>query len=356
MALWELNEFQGPQFLGFVRNVPTPEPFTADLYLPNRTVFDIQVEYQKGVTDMTPMAHVMAWDSETPIGSKPGLGSKVQLELPPIKRKERISEQEIIRFLTPRAATPDIQNAIDSVYDVTRRQLDSVQARVEWMRMQALSEATLAYNEDGLQFIFDYGFDANLQVDQDVTVGLGDNWDTVATADPIADLQFIRDLYFDTTGFDLEKIVISKKVIPFLLRNDAARDLIRGTGAASAQLAQAEIDTLFSLYGLPRLETYDAQVWHEDLAGVKTQIRPLDYHKGFGLPLFGIGETLWGPTAESRGLYGTVLAQEAPGIWASTYASEDPPTEWVKAVGVAIPKLDSAEFILQWDNILSGAV
>ena len=356
MALWELDEFQGPQFLGYIRNVPEPAQFTGTRYLPNDTVFDLQVEYVKGTQYKPVMAHVISWDSEAPIGSKPGLGEKVQLELPPIKRKERISEKEIIRFLTPRSGTPDKQIAIDSVYNIVRRLLDAIHSRAEWLRMQALTEATLTYAEDGVQFSFDYGFDSNLQVDQATTVGLGDNWDTVATANPIADLQFVAALYEETTGFPLDKIVLSKKVIGYLLQNAAARTLIRGTGSATAQLARAELDTLFELYGLPRLETYDAQVYHEDLAGTVTTVRPMDYHKAIGLPSFTVGNTLWGPTAESRGLYGTPLASEAPGLYAVVYGTEDPPSEWVKTVGVAIPSIPEAEKVLQWDNILSSGV
>jgi len=348
MALWELDEFQGAQFLGFVRNVPTPEAFSGASFLPNRTVFDLEVSYVKGTQYMPAMASVITWDAEAPIGGKPGLGEKVTLELPPIKRKERIAEKEIIRFLTPRAGTPDVQIAIDEVYNITRRLLDGVHARVEWLRMQALTEPTLVYAEDGIQITFDYGFDPVLQVDQDVTVGLGDNWDIFATANPVADIQFVADLYEDTTGFRLEQIVLSRKAVAFALQSAPLRDLIRGSGAPAAQLAQSELDTLFELYDLPRLTPYDVKVYEEDSAGVVAQIRTMDFHKAIALPSFLVGETLYGPTAESRGTFGTPLAQEAPGLWATVYGTEDPPTEWVKAVATAIPSLHSASGCSGW--------
>ena len=85
MALWELDEFQGPQFLGFVRNVPTPPGFMGQRWLPDQTTFDLEFEYILGAWRRPVMAHVVGWDSEAPIHGRPALGQKVSGELPPIR-------------------------------------------------------------------------------------------------------------------------------------------------------------------------------------------------------------------------------------------------------------------------------
>ncbi len=355
MALWELDEFQGPQFLGFVRAVPIPEPFVGVEILPVETVFDLEIEHIRGAINRPVMASVITYDAEAPIGGKPGLGEKIVQELPPIKRKERISEKEIIRFLTPRAGTPDKQIAINTVYNVTRRMLDSVQARIEWLRWQAISEPTLAYDEDGVKVTFDYGFNPALQIDVDTDLTTGVYWDLVATANPVADLQEIQEIYEDETGALLQEMWVSKKAINFALRNDAMRDLIRGAGAASAQLAPSEMTVLFDLYQLPNLRSYDTKVNREELDGTITELRPLDLHKGVGLPSFSVGNTIMGPTAESSALYGTPLATEAPGVWAQVFAEFDPPTQWVKAAAISFPSIPDAQFVVQAE-LLSGAV
>jgi hypothetical protein len=355
MALWELDEFQGPQFLGFVRSVPVPQEFAGQNVLPNQTVFDLEVEHVRGAINRPVMASVITWDAEAPIGGRPGLGERVLQELPPIKRKERISEKEILRFLTPRANTPDKQTAINEVFNTTRRLLDSVQARIEWLRWQAISEDTLSYNEDGVIVEFDYGFNPDLQFDVGVDAPLSAYWDDVANANPIADLQHIQQTYNDATGSLLTELWVSRKTIGYLLRNDDARDLIRGSGAPTAQLAPSEVNTLFDLYELPNLRTYDTLVWREELDGSKTQLRPLDYHKGVGLPAFQVGSTIIGPTAESQSLFGTPLQSEAPGVWATVYAQNDPPTQWVKAAATAFPTIPNAEFVVQVE-LLSSSV
>jgi hypothetical protein len=295
MALWELDEFQGPQFLGFVRSVPEPNTFLGTRWLPNQTVFDLEFEYIKGVNDKPVMAHVMGWDSEAPIHSRAQAGERVSGELPPIKRKSKVSEKEIIRFLTPRAGVPDVQTAINSVYNLTADLLDSVQARVEWLRMQALSENKVVYNEGGVIFAF----------------------------------------------------VCSRKTSGLLVNNQAMRDLIRGANAPTAVLTTGEIQALFQIYDLPTVVTYDVKVRNENADGTYSEVRPLAENKAFLTTPGGVGKTLWGPTAESRPLLGTNLASQAPGIYAVTYGKEEPPSEWVKAVGVSFPSMPDSHTLAQ---------
>src|SRR3954471_23636703 len=101
MALWQLDEFKPPALLGFIRNIPTPQAFIGTRWLPNRVVNDLDFEYILGASKKPVMAHVMGFDSEAPIHGRPGLGERVRGELPPIKRKARFGEKEIIKFLAP---------------------------------------------------------------------------------------------------------------------------------------------------------------------------------------------------------------------------------------------------------------
>lgn len=360
MALYQLDEFQGPQFLGFVRNVPTPQPFVGSRWLPDLTQFDLSFDYVKGSNERPVMAHVMAWDSEAPIHGRPGLGERVQGELPPIKRKARISEKEIIRFMTPRAGTPDVQTAIDSVYNLTAVLLDSVQARAEWLRMQALSMNTVVYNEGGVIIEFDFGVTDNFQIDlvtqtdgdgTDVSASYSTVWSDTVNANPVLDLGVISDLIEDETGDRPAEFVCSRKALGYILANANVRNLIRGTSAPTATLTIGEVNTVFSLYNLPNIVTYDVQVRQENADGTYTQVRTMPENRSFFVPGGGsvlpghsaIGATLWGPTAESRPLIGTPLSSQAPGVYAVAYGQEEPPSEWIKAVGVTFPSMPGAD-------------
>lgn len=348
MALWELEEFVSPAFLGFVRNIPVPEQFQGNSWLPTEEVDDIEVEYIKGARENRVMAKVIAYEAEAPIGPKPGLGERVRMDLPPIKLKERIGEKEIIRFKQPRAGTADEQSAIRSVYDITTRLVQSIFARVEWLQLQALSEPSLAYNDAGVIFDIDYGI--GKQWDLGVDAELSTYWDDHVNSDPVADLVVMRDWAIDNYGVVPVELVVSRAVRTHILANEKARALIRGTGTpvAEAILSDEELDRITELYGLPRIRTYDVQVEAEALDGTISTVRTMASNRSFLVPARPIGSTPYGPTAEAiSDLVGTTLGQFASGVVAKTYGENDPPSEWVKAAAVAFPSLPSAELVQQ---------
>jgi hypothetical protein len=359
MALWELDEFKPPQFLGFVRAVPTPVEFVGTRWLPNRPIDELEFNYILGAGRKPVMAHVMGYDSEAPIHGRPGLGAKVSGELPPIKRKARIGEKAIIRFLAPRSGSGDVDTAINSVYNTTAELLDSVQSRLEWLRLQALSEDKVVYNEGGVVFSFDYGIADAFQIN--TVTGLNGAGVSVASTDrvvgsltsstfnPLPWLQYITDQIQITTGTRPRELVVSAQAYGLFLTNTPLRDIIRGTGAPSAVLTGQELDTLLGLYNLPTLTTYDVFVTKENDDGTYTDVRTMAVNKSF-LPPPNLGSTLLGPTAESRVLYGTPLAAAAPGVWAETYGTTEPPAEWVKVAATAFPTLPYADRLgqVQW--------
>lgn len=360
MALWELDEFLPGQFLGFVRSVPQPNAFIGTNWLPNETISDTSFEYFLGANKRPVMAHVMGYDSESPIHGRPGKSQKVAGDLPPIKRKSRIGEKEILRFLTPRAGTADQQEAVQQVYITTGDLLDTIQARVEWLRMQALSEDTVLYDEAGVVFEFDYGINDLFQIDLSGTTpenGAGGdesadftgNWKDTENSNPVLDLQAICNRVQDSTGRRPAQFVCSRQTAGLLPGNAALRLLARGANSQGAILSQAEIAALFDLYDLPQIVTYDVIVEKENEDGTYSDVRPLAANKAFLVSAdFGVqNKTLWGPTAESRVLYGTPQAGEAPGIWAETYGTTEPPAEWVKAAAVAFPSVPEANQIAQ---------
>lgn len=359
MALWELDEFQGAEFLGFVRAIPTPANFMGARWLPDDTIEDLSFEYLLGSNERPVMAHVIGFDAEAPIHGRPGLGQRVSGELPAIKRKGRIGEKELIRFLQPRAGSADVQRAIDSVYNLTADLLDSVQARVEWLRMKALSEDKITYSEGGVIFEFDFQYHDPYQIDlvtqtdgasTSVSSAVSTVWSDTDNSNPVLDLQYLCDKIEQETGFRPVEFVCSAKALGYILANANIRNLVRGSSAPAAVLTREEVDVAFRLYNLPQIVTYDVMVNAENADGTYTEVRTMAENKAFLVPGGGpiapqhssIGATLWGPTAESRRLIGTPLQQQAPGIYAVTYGVEEPPAEWVKAVGVSFPTLPGA--------------
>jgi hypothetical protein len=360
MALWELDEFKPPQMLGFIRSLLAPEGFHAATYLPDRTINELEFEYILGSQRKPVMAHVMGFDSEAPIHGRPGLGQRIQGELPPVKRKAKIHEKEIIRFMAPRSGLPDVDTAINSVYNTTAELVDSVQARAEWLRAQAFSEDSVVYNESGVIINMNYGINDRYQITLGATAGtavngagateaqFGPQWDNFALCTPVDDLQVLTQRVQIETGATMARTVMSLKTLTQLYRSQKTRELIRGTGAgvATTLLTRAEIDQVFSQYGIPPLETYDVIVQKENADGSYVDVRCMRENAVTIMPT-ALGETLWGPTAESRVLFGTPLAAAAAGVWAETYGTTEPPAEWTKVAATVFPTMPAADKLAQ---------
>lgn len=356
MALWELEQLQPPATLGFVRNLLPVPAYIGNSLLPPQDTDDVEFEYLLGARETAVMATILSWDAEAPIGSRPAAGQKVQGEMPPMKRKERISEKEIIRFLQPRRGSNDENQAVAQVYARLARLTRSIHARVEWLQIQSLSEPKLVYSEDGIMIEFDYGIPLTQQIDlvtqtdgagTSVAAAYGPVWSDTANATPFSDLQQIARTQQDATGTRPARMFLSQKQYDYLLTNAQLKGLIFDQNAPNRQLTPEEIDTLLRRFNLPLFTTYDVKVKSEAADGTTTEVRTMDENRAFFLPSTNVGSTLVGPTAESRVLMGTPYAQNAPGIWAATYWKDEPPSEWVKVATVQFPTLPDAHMVSQ---------
>lgn len=360
MAFWELEELSNPTFLGFIRSIPEPVEFLGgtEQFLPNRTVATLEYEYILGAGGQAAkasiMAHVMGWDAEAPIASRrvpPGMApSTVRGELPPIKRKAKISEKEIIKFKQPRPGTSDREDALDWVYDSAVELVTAVQSRLEWLRMQALSADVVLIDQEGVDVAIDFGIPTTQQYNVNTDDNLTTWWEDLDDSNPVADLDYVCNQYeIDHFGVRPARMICDTTTRQVLLNNANILELARGPGAPTFRLTDEELNSLFSIYQLPQLIPYDVTLLEENHDGSLTPVRPFNRRKVVLLPPTSItlGNTLLGPTAEARSIPGVAYSQFAPGIVGSVYGQDEPPSEWVKVAAVAFPTLPGAEFIVQ---------
>jgi hypothetical protein len=359
MALWELEEFQNPTFLGFIRSIPEPEEFlggSADI-LPNRTIGTLEYEYILGANNSQArrsiMANVMGWDSEAPIHGRrvptAAPESTVRGELPPIKRKAKLSEKEIIKFKQPRPGTSDREDVINYVYDLTDELVTAVQARLEWLRMQAISEDVVVVDQEGVDVAIDFGVPTTQQFNVNTDDNLSTWWEDTTNSNPLTDLDYICNKYEVDHGVRPARQIADPTTLQVLLNNVNLRELARGPGGPAIRLTTDELNALFTIYQLPSLRTYDVSFLEENHDGTLTAVRPFNRRKTVLLPPESItlGNTLLGPTAESRNIPGVAYTQYAPGIVGSIYGKDEPPSEWVKVAAVGFPSLPGAEYVVQ---------
>lgn len=354
MALFELDAFKPPQLLGFVRSVfKNLEPeYKGTDWLPNETTEDLTFEYILGSFRRPVMATVLSFDAEAPLAARPGV-EKVYGELPPIKRKARIGEKEITRFLQPRSGSSDVDNALEQVYDDTARLVESITSRLEWLRIRGLSQKTLEYNEDGVRFEFDFGYRKDLQwdlvADEDGngdSINCGGPWDNPETATYVQDLIKMTRYMQDEYGFVPDELIVSGKMNAYLQQSDEIKNLVLGS-APKRLLTSDEVGNVFQSYGLPDITTVDDTVSSEMEDGSTKAVRTLPRNKAVLKQNGAVGSTLLGPTAESRVLYGSELSGMAPGVWGETYGTTEPPAEYTKVAAVGFPSIPYADRIMQ---------
>jgi Phage major capsid protein E len=362
MALWELEEFQDAQFLGFVRSIPVPDDFLAiggpQPFLPMKTTSTLEYEYLLGAQNRqartAAMAHVMGWDSEAPIAARlgypPAEEATVRGELPPIKRKAKLSEKEIIKFKQPRPGTSDRSEVLDYVYQLSTDLVTGIQSRLEWLAMQAISEDRVVINSEGVDVAVDFGIPTTQQFNVNTDDNLSTWWEDTTNSNPVTDLDFICNQFeVDHNGVRPGRLVCDTTTEQVLLNNVNIRELVRGPGASTIRLTRDELNSVLAIYELPSLYAYNVTLWEENHDGTLTSVRPFNRNKVVLLPDAGVtlGNVLLGPTAESRSIPGIAYSQYAPGIVGRVYGQDEPPSEWVKVAAVGFPTLPGADLVVQ---------
>lgn len=209
---------------------------------------------------------------------------------------------------------------------------ESIARRIVLARGEALATGKLAIREEGLVQNVDFERRA------DFTTTLATFWDA-EDADPIRDLETLREAYVAENGGQAQQIITSSRVVSTLVRSTGLRAYL-GT-QAPALITRAAVNEILQSYGFPPLTIIDDQVSYSDPATgqrVVKRVLPQD-SVVFAAP--GAGATVWGVTAEADDpRYG--LSGDMPGLVVGAYATDDPATKWIHANASVLPALVNA--------------
>ena len=338
MAL--ILDLADPQELkGFVRNIQLEEErnrYQLQNYLPNENIDEIEYRVTRGNLRDADAAKVRAWDTESPIGSRQGL-ERIMGELPPISKKIRLGEEERLRRRALERG--DNSQMVDAIYDDAAQMARAVVARVELLRGEALFNASLAINENGVVQTVNFGRRGSHTVTAAIL------WSSVATATPVADLRAWVQTYIDTNGVAPAYGLTSTAVLSNLMRNAEIRALANTTAGAPAIVTLDTVNAVFSAFGLPPLFAYDTAV---RVDGVQTRVTPAN--KLVLMPPAGepLGKTFFGTTAEALELTEAkaIGQDQAPGMIATVLKLDDPVSTWTKVGAIALPVLVNPDLTL----------
>lgn len=308
-------------------------------WLPNRTIDDLLYRFTRGGEGLTEAATFRAYDTESPIGKRPGV-TRITGELPPISRKIRLGEYDRLR---QRRADGAIRNAI---LDDATRMVRAIAARLEMARGEALYTGKITLNENGVIATVDFGRKAGH------TVTAATAWTNLTSSTPITDLMSWRDTYVATNGQDPEAILTSRRVASLLLQNTQIKNVAYPSSSPASLVTQDTVNNVLAAFSLPPIHIYDAQV---SVGGSATRVIPDDRIILLPAPTSDpagtdLGATLLGVTAESmEPEFGLDNEADQPGIVAGAYSTKDPVAVWTKAACIGLPVLANPDLTFAAD-------
>lgn len=332
-----INDYvDAPTLTGFTRRAASDldvNQFTLSRWLPVVTIDDIEFRAPVGGAGLATVAQFRSYDSESPISDRRGI-ERIMGELPPISEKKFLSEYASLRLRRSQANDPVVAAIYSDAFELTR----AILARFERARGEALITGQLAINENRVQQTVNFGRDAAASVAPSTL------W-SVSTADILGDLMTWLDAYVALNGEEPGAILTSRRVLGLMMRNEAFRQLVSTTAGTPSIVSQAGLNSTLNAYGLPSIETYDAQV---SVAGAATKVLPDDRLLMLPAPTGGVptdnalGATYVGTTLEAQEPEFNLAAGGQAGIVAGTWKSKDPVQLWTKAGAIGLPILGNA--------------
>jgi hypothetical protein len=296
----------------FIRRIPglntpgNPTPlFTLEQYLPVREINDIEVSFND-VTLTTRTAQVRAWDAPPSRGERDSFSVR-RARLLPVSQMLGRGEKDRIDLERLRTGGTNFQAAIDAIFDDAANITLAVRARVELARGDVLTDGKVTIsNENGVTTEADFG------VPGTHFVAPGILWSSVGTATIVDDISAWVDVYVADNGTAPGGMVISKRVLNYMLQNAQIRNLAASLSGTPNLITRPALAGALEAYGLPQIvEVYDTQV---SVGGVNTRVIPDD--RVVFVPPAGVelGYTYFGLSATALELQNTTGFNPGPGL------------------------------------------
>ena len=361
--LLKLEELQAPALLGYVESklaeIHHRRNYLGPTILPSDRVEDLSFEYIVGADRVPVAAHIVEYDSPSPVGRRTGRWDKVSGELLVSKVKLSIRPKELLllRRALESNSREELKRAIRVIYDDVENVVAALAARVEWLRWQALATGKVLYNSDGIVVELDYHLpETNVFVTQT-------DWSDLDNATPLSDLMALCDAIEQATGVRPARAVCRLTTWNELIMNKKeTKNWVHGAVVTEGgtvyttnrPVTKPELMQLLTALNLPAFTTYDVKVRVEDpITKTVTEQYLIPENTVVLLPPSSVevGRTLFGPTPtevmDVAG-YGTALRTltEAPRYVVRIYEEGgDTPTIWTLGEVVAVPALPGINYV-----------
>lgn len=332
-GLANLSEFfSNPLFTAAMREVPVETKYIGSRFLPIENTYDIDFN-ESVLTRQADMADLVDSGAELPLTDRDPM-ARVKGEITDMGQSYIVTKKEL-------AAMMDKGNpakralAVKMLFGKAAQVKKNIDARIEWLRWQALGTGQIVYNKSGIILGNDFGVPGgNFK-----TAGI--KWDA-ATPTILANYEAWVQAYTDLNGEGPDVFITGISALRAFMNDPDVRTAV--SGLSGKMLTLDELNAFLVGRQMPRIEAFDASVTYRDLSqanGPRVTQRLLGAKKGVFLKEGGaIGSQLLGPTYEN---------EMEPGIFARTFTMERPVREVVEVVAASYPKIMVPSLIMPCD-------
>lgn len=317
--------FANPLFTAAMKEVPVEAKHIASKYLPIEETYEIDFN-ESVLSRQADMANIVDSGAELPLTDRDPM-KRVSGEIADIGQSYIVTKKEMAALLDKGNANKRLI-AEKQILGKAARVKQNIDARIEWMRWQALGNGSMTYGKDGINFTVDFGVDFKKTAIK--------KWNAI-DATILADYEAWTQEYVDVNGQTPDEYVTSIKAIRAVMNNAEVRKQI--TGLTDKLITLTELNDFLVGRQLPKMISFDASVIYRDVNtdGNRVSQRLLSENKGIFLVGGGaIGSQLLGPTVENN---------MEPGIFARTFREERPMREIVEVVAASFPKIMDPKLI-----------
>lgn len=331
-GLANLSEFfSNPLFSETIREIPVESKYIGSRFLPIEETYDIDFN-ESVLTRQADMADLVDSGAELPLTDRDPM-RRVHGEITDMGQSYIVTKKELAAMMD-KGNPGKRELAVKQLLGKAAQVKKNIDARIEWLRWQALGAGQIAYNKNGIILGTDFG----VPVDNFKTAAT--KWNTINST-ILADYELWVQKYVDLNGDQPDVFITSLAALRTMMNDPNVRKAI--TGLSDKLVTLDELNAFLVGRQMPKVEAFDATVTYRDVlnGGTRVTQRLLSDKKGVFLKEGGaIGVQLLGPTYEN---------DMNPGIHARTFTMERPVREVVEVVAASFPKIMTPDLIMPCD-------
>lgn len=303
-------------------------PYFGEGLFPSKKKLGLDLKWIKGHKGLPVSLAPSNFDAKSTLRAREGFAVTKQ-EMAFFRESMLVKEEDEQNILRVQESTdPFAMEILNNIFDDTDTLVEGARVVAERMRMQLLAPADgspgIFIEHKGVTYKYNYDTDGSYKTNNFLELTTEtDKWSSPAS-DPLRDIETAQDAVEEETGTRPGILLLSKKTMGYLKKNDSIRSAILAQNTtANILMTDARVRELFSTELGISIVVYTKQ--YKDEAGTAHKFYPDDF--ATLLPAGALGNTWYGTTPEERTLMGNAGADVSvvdTGIAVAVTVTNDP--------------------------------